>query len=133
MIDCENEVFTRVADGLRDAFPDVNVTSEYVRAPTSFPHVSVVMADSYSVTEKEDSTFQENLTGVLFEVNAYSNRASGRKAECKHLINLAGDILTRMNFRRIAQTPVPNLEDGSIYRITARFRAATDGKYFYRR
>ena len=42
MIDCENEVFTRVADGLRDAFPDVNVTSEYVRAPTSFPHVSVV-------------------------------------------------------------------------------------------
>lgn len=133
MTDPENEVFTRVAEGLREQFPGVNVSGEYVRAPSRFPHVSVVLADCYSLTDREDSSLREALTGLLFEVNAYSDKASGRKAECKRLLDLTGDILARMNFRRIAQTPVPNLEDGSIYRITARFRGATDGKFFYRR
>ena len=38
-----------------------------------------------------------------------------------------------MNFRRLAFTPVPNLEDATIYRIIARYSAATDGENFYRR
>ena len=43
------------------------------------------------------------------------------------------EVLFRMNFRRIVLTPVPNMEDATIYRLTARYRVATDGKNFYRR
>ncbi len=133
MTDVENEVYTRIAEMLRAAFPGVSVSSEYVKSPSAFPHVSVTQNDSYPVAEREDSSLTENTTLVLFEVNAYSNRASGRKMECKRLMNAVNELLRSMNFRRLAMTPVPNLEDATIYRITARYRAATDGKYFYRR
>ena len=70
---------------------------------------------------------------VMFEVNVHSNKSPGKKTECKAIMNVINDLLTSMNFRRLVMTPVPNMEDASIYRITARYRAATDGKFFYRR
>jgi len=42
-------------------------------------------------------------------------------------------LLYSMNFRRLSLNPVPNMENASIYRLVARYRVATDGKYFYRR
>lgn len=133
MIDVENEVYTRIAEMLRLEFPGINVSSEYVKSPSAFPHVSITQSDCYPVAEREDSGLMENTTVVLFEINAYSNKTSGRKAECKRIINTVNELLRSMNFRRLAMTPVPNMEDATIYRITARYRAATDGKYFYRR
>jgi hypothetical protein len=70
---------------------------------------------------------------AMFEINVYSNKAEGKKTECKKIIKEINDALYSMNFRRTAMTPVPNMEDATIYRITARFRVATDGKHFYRR
>jgi hypothetical protein len=43
------------------------------------------------------------------------------------------DVMFSMNFKRMALTPVPNMEDASIYRLVARYRVMTDGKNFYRR
>ena len=43
------------------------------------------------------------------------------------------ELLWGMNFRRLAVTPVPNLENATIYRLTARYRVETDGIHFYRR
>lgn len=45
---------------------------------------------------------------------------------------LINEMMYSMNFTRIAMTPIPNLEDATIYRITARYRAETDGEYIYR-
>lgn len=75
----------------------------------------------------------EDMVIAMFEINVYSNKAEGKKTECKKIIKEINDALYSMNFRRTAMTPVPNMEDATIYRITARFRVATDGKHFYRR
>ncbi len=133
MIDVENEVYTRIAEMLRVKFPGINTASEYVKSPPAFPHASIEQKDNYPITEQEDSSNQENMVQVMFEVNVYSNKSSGKKTECKQIINAINDLLTSMNFRRLAMTPVPNMEDATIYRITARYRVATDGKFFYRR
>lgn len=133
MIDVENEVYTRIAEMLRVKFPGINTASEYVKSPPSFPHASIEQKDDYPITECEDSSNQENMVQVMFEVNVYSNKSSGKKTECKQIMNAINDLLTSMNFRRLAMTPVPNMEDATIYRITARYRVATDGKFFYRR
>ena len=133
MIDPENEVYTRIVEVLRAEFPGINTASEYVKSPPSFPHVSIVQSDNYPITEHEDSSLQENMVQVMFEVNVHSNKSPGKKAECKAIMNVINDLLTSMNFRRLVMTPVPNMENASIYRITARYRAATDGKFFYRR
>ena len=70
---------------------------------------------------------------VMFEVNVYSNKTEGKKTECKEIMKVIDEVLFKMNFKRIAMTPVPNMEDASIYRMVARYRVMTDGRYFCRR
>ena len=131
MIDCENEVYTRIARVLRDKFPGINIAGEYVNAPSSFPHVSITQSDNSVVSEQ--MTGSAEMAQVMFEINIYSNKADGRKTECKAIAKGIDDVMFRMNFKRMALTPIPNMEDATIYRIVARYRAMTDGKYFYRR
>ena len=131
MIDCENEVYTRIARVLRDKFPGINIAVEYVNAPSSFPHVSITQSDNSVVSEQ--MTGSAEMAQVMFEINIYSNKADGRKTECKSIAKVIDDVMFRMNFKRMALTPIPNMEDATIYRIVARYRVMTDGKYFYRR
>lgn len=131
MIDCENEVYTRLAKVLRERFPGINVTGEYVKAPSSFPHVSITQSDNSVVAGKMTGTAEMAL--VMFEINIYSNKAEGKKTECKSVAKVIDETLFKMNFKRLALNPVPNLEDATIYRIVARYRAMTDGNFFYRR
>lgn len=131
MIDCENEVYTRVARVLREKFPGIDIAGEYVNAPSVFPHVSITQSDNAVISAKMTATAE--FAQVMFEVNVYSNKTEGRKSECKSIMNAIDEILFRMNFKRLALTPVPNMEDATIYRLVARYRVATDGKHFYRR
>jgi len=131
MIDCENEVYTRVARVLREKFPGIDIAGEYVNAPSVFPHVSITQSDNAVISAK--MTGSAEFAQVMFEVNVYSNKTEGRKSECKSIMNVIDEILFRMNFKRLALTPVPNMEDATIYRLVARYRVATDGKHFYRR
>lgn len=131
MIDCENEVYTRIARVLREKFPGINITGEYVKAPSSFPHVSITQSDNSAVSEK--MTGCAEMAQVMFEINVYSNKTDGKKTECKTIAKVIDEVLFGMNFKRLALNPVPNLEDATIYRIVARYRAMTDGQFFYRR
>lgn len=131
MTDCENEVYTRIVTVLRDTFPGINIAGEYVKAPSGFPHVSITQSDNSVVSER--MTGSAEMAQVMFEVNVYSNKAEGKKSECKTIMKVIDTVLFGMNFKRIALTPVPNMEDATIYRLVARYRVMTDGKYFYRR
>lgn len=42
MIDVENQIYTPIAETLREAFPGIDTSGEYVKAPSAFPHVSIV-------------------------------------------------------------------------------------------
>ena len=131
MIDCENEVYTRVVTVLRDRFPGIDLTGDYTKAPSSFPHVSITQSDNAVIAER--TTVTKEMVQVMFEVNVYSNLQPGKKTECKKIMKVIDEVLFSMNFRRMVLTPVPNMEDATIYRLTARYRVATDGKNFYRR
>lgn len=133
MNDCEAEVFSRIADVLRKKFPKINMTSEYVHEPASFPHVSILMSENVPVTRLMTNGEQEVYSTATFEINVYSNLVSGKKSQCKEVMSVIDDLMYRMNFRRQSMMQLPNAENSSIYRINARYRAVTDGKYFYRR
>jgi hypothetical protein len=133
MIDCENEVYTRIAKMLREKFPGISVAGEYVKSPSTFPHVSITQSDNPTVSSRIDSSMKENMVKPMFEINVYSNKTGGKKTECKSIAKAIDDLLFSMNFTRLAFTPVPNLEDATIYRITSRYQVVTDGKHFYRR
>lgn len=130
MIDCENEVYTRVANVLRSKFSGINISGTYSNTPSSFPHVCFMQSDN--TVAKKYTSDEKEIDFVMFEVNVYSNKAGGNKTECKNIMKEIDKVMFSMNFRRTALTPVPNLENGSIYRLVSRYEGMTDGKNFYR-
>lgn len=133
MIDIEAMVYTPIAQAVRTEFPGSNVTGEYVRVPAGFPHISLVEADNYTSVGEMDTSAVEKYATVMYEVNVYSNKQVGKKSEAREILGLIDGMMYERNFTRIAMTPVPNLEDSTIYRLTARYRAETDGTNMFRR
>lgn len=132
MKDIEAAVYTQIAQAVRTEFPGSYVTGEYVRTPAKFPHVSLVESDNYISIGHMDTNTGETYSTVMYEVNVYSNKQGGKKSEARAILKLIDGMMYGMNFTRIAMTPVPNLEDSTIYRITARYRAETDGENLFR-
>lgn len=133
MIDVENQIYTPIAEALREAFPGIDTSGEYVKAPSAFPHVSIVEQDNYPTLTHLNTSDSEEYATIMYEVNVYSNKASGKKAQCRSIMKVIDDLMYRRNFTRISLSPVPNLENATIYRLVARYRAETDGVNLYRR
>ena len=134
MIDIEYAIFDRVAMQVREVFPGIFMTGEYVKSPSSFPAVSLVEMDNGTRTDTIDSGSNENHANVMYEVNVYSNKSTGKKSECKAIIALIDKEMLAMGFSRVTLTPVPNEYDSTIYRMVARYRASvSDNNTIYRR
>lgn len=133
MIDIENEIFSEVADYVDRYFSGVFLTSEYVKAPSSFPAASLVEIDNTVVTQTQTSSRAENHATVLYEANVYSNKQTGKKSECKKIISLIDERMSQMGFTRVMLNVVPDLYDATIYRMVARYRAVvSSGHVVYR-
>lgn len=134
MIDVENDIFSEVAKKVRTKFPNIYVTGEYVKSPSSFPCVSLVEIDNATFRNSQTTESQENHVAVTYEVNVYSNRTKGKKAECKEIVASIDEILMSLNFTRIMLEPVPNQNDATIYRMLGRYRAVVSrNKTIFRR
>jgi hypothetical protein len=129
MIDIENAVFNRVVTRVREVFPDIFMTGEYVKSPPSFPAGSLVEMDNSTRIETIDSGSNENHANVMYEVNVYSNKATGKKSECKAIIALIDEEMLALGFQRVSITPVPNMNDSTIYRMVARYKATVSSKH----
>lgn len=132
MIDVENQIYTPIAEALRAEFPGISISGEYVAAPSKFPYVSIVEQDNYTTAFRMDSSNQERFATLMYEVNVYSNKNPGKKSVCRKVMNAVDKLMYSMNFRRISLSPIPNMENATIYRLVARYRAETDGKTLYR-
>lgn len=127
MIDIENEVVTRIENAVGNR---ASVSSVYVNKPSSFPHISITMSDNYM--SHLDNGDMEKYSTCMFEVNVYANDHIA-KLTAKGLMQTVDGVMYQMNMTRLSCTPTPNLEDATIYRITARYRCETDGTRIYRR
>lgn len=131
MIEIENELYTAI----KNAVPtSVSMSSTYERTPSSFPHIQF-WEQSDSINERAiDSGRIENFADKTFEVNIYSNKKAERKAECKKLMDTVDEVLTDKGLVRTFCRPTPNLEDMTVYRITARYNCTVSAnKEIFRR
>ena len=129
MIDIENVIFNRVATKVREEYPGIYMTGEYVKSPSSFPAVSLVEMDNATRTDTIDSGSNENHANVMYEANVYSNKATGKKSECKAIIALIDEEMLAFGFQRVSITPVPNMNDSTIYRMVGRYKATVSSKH----
>ncbi len=129
MIDIENVIFNRVATKVREKYPGIYMTGEYVKSPSSFPAGSLVEMDNATRTDTIDSGSNENHANVMYEANVYSNKATGKKSECKAIIALIDEEMLAFGFQRVSITPVPNMNDSTIYRMVGRYKATVSSKH----
>ena len=127
MIDIENELFTKIATALRAEFSGIYVVGEYVNAPSKFPAVYIVEQDNTVNRMGRDTSGIENFADVMYQVDIFSNKNSGKKAECKAIAAVVDEQFSSLGFTRSFLNPVPNMDNGTIYRMTGRW-IATVGK-----
>lgn len=134
MINVENEIFDKVSTSVRTKFPNVSMTGEYVKSPSSFPHVSLEEKDNSVLISTQTSAEYENHATLMYEANVYSNKTKGKKTECKEIMSLLDSEMEALGFTRTMLQPIPNMDDATIYRMTARYTAIiSKDKYIYRR
>lgn len=134
MIDIESDVFSKISEKVRTKYPDIYVTGEYVKSPSSFPCVSLVENDNQCYQKSQTTDSVENHVSVLYEVNVYSNKTKGKKTECKTIIAIIDSEFAKLGFTRIMLNPIPNEIDATIYRMLGRYRAIiSKNNVIYRR
>lgn len=134
MIDIEYELYNEIYEAVMAEFPDVNMTSEYVREPSKFPSVSFVEVDNTTMAPAWSTHEEEEYASILYEVNIYSNKSVGKKSECRKIFNLIDQIMVKKNFNRNMCQPVPNMLDSTVYRLLGRYSGVVSkDKALYRR
>lgn len=123
MIDCENEIFSIIANAVRNVYPDSYIIGEYVKSPPKFPCISLVEMDNSVYTRTQTDSSVENHAELMYELNVYSNKKSGKKSECKAIASLIDNEMAALGFSRSMLQPIPNLDDATIYRTVGRYRA----------
>lgn len=134
----ENVIFTIIATSIRAQVKDVYIAGEYVSQPPKFPAVNIVESDNFPVRSTQTNTNLEKTVQVVYEVNVYSNKTKGKKAECKNIAALIDTEFMRLGFTRLVLNPIQNMNDATIYRMYGRYRGEVavdaDGNYIvYRR
>ena len=123
MIDVENLVVDTIKKALQaSAYSSAYITSEYTDTPSSFPCVSVVEADNYTYRKTQDGDLKEHHANVMYEVNVFSNKTSGRKAEAKKIMEIVDTAFQNIKFTRTFKNSIPN-KDKTVHRIVARYEA----------
>jgi hypothetical protein len=122
MIDVESAVFQKCADAFRAAYPNGFIAGEYVSQPPKFPAVMVVEMDNNVDERAIDNGNVENAVNVMYQVDVFSNLNKGKKAQAKAIIALIDEVLAQYRFIRTFCNPIQNMNDATIYRMTARYR-----------
>lgn len=136
MIDIENEVFTKVINHVRadSRFTSIEGDTVYNPTPPSFPYIELYESTNSVSYDGIDSSHIENRVYVSYEINVYSNKTSGKKAECKAVSSLVDEAMTRLGFTRESKAAIPNIADATIYRELLRYSAEVDkNKVIYTR
>jgi len=128
MIDISNVVMRIIKDAVSTAYPNCAFTSDQPAELSVFPAVTVVESDNHSYDEGLDNTYEEEYANVMYDVNVYSNKKDGKRAEAKAIVNLLDNAMIKAGFKRMMKQELPNI-DRTIYRIMARYKAVASAPY----
>lgn len=107
------------------------MTGEAVSAPTQWPCVAFYESDNYTSREDLDSSDEERVVMLMYRIDVYSNKVSGRKSEAKAILADIQPLLYKRNFTRFSHTPMNDMGD-KIMHMVETYRVKFDGEAFYR-
>ena len=125
MIDIEAAVYTRVHDAIKAAFPKCYVSELPPEKDAAFPCVVIREDSNRSDWHTLDNDEREHHAIVVYEISVYSNKQTGRKQECKAIMNVADLEMQDMLFTRIQKHELPTI-DRTIMRLYARYEVVVE-------
>lgn len=125
MIDIEAAVYTRVHDAIKAAYPDCYVSNIPPEKDAQFPFVTIREDSNRTDWHTLDNDAKEHHAIVVYEISVYSNKQTGRKQECKAIMNVADLEMQDMLFSRIQKHELPTI-DRTIMRLYARYEAVVE-------
>lgn len=133
MNDIENQINTLIYTAVSPTYPTAKFESVLNLSPSVFPCICVEMLNATTVKSALDSSNVEKYTDVTFEINIFTNEASGKKQAAKDIFSLVDEAMFRKGFTRITYLP-SGLDHGTKYRLLVRYQAAVDNNNrIYRR
>lgn len=100
MKDIEIFVVNAVYKALAEKYPNIPVSSDISIAPAKFPCVYIEQSDSFTSTNRRDSTKTDNYDVVIFDVNVFSSKPKGKREEAKAIMSIIDDELRLMGMTR---------------------------------
>lgn len=132
MTDIENIIITRIDNVLNTAGYSNIVGSMDDDFPASFPWVFVEQSDQYESLQYHNSSRAKNHDVVVFDIDIYSNKNFGSKAECKDIAGIIDTEMVSLGFERTTSQPLRPSSDMYKSRRFLRYRAKIDdNKYIY--
>lgn len=129
MIDIENEVFDTLATVLRSEYHPISIYGETVDVPSVFPCVMIQERDNRVYERSQTGLTTENHALIMYEINVYSNKRAGKKAEVKAIFASIDTEMAKMGFTRKLLNPIDNLADATIYRMVGRYQAVVSTEH----
>lgn len=124
MIDIEAKVLTAVRGGVAEAHEKCFVSGEYLRSETKLPAVTVIEQSNYVPVRAIDSSALETHAVIMYQVDVYSADLTSKKTEARAIMKTVDGIMSGMGFRRIYLQPTPNMNNATLYRLTARYQGS---------
>lgn len=122
MISIENQVINEIVTALSTGYPGTTVGSEYTRTTAKFPFVEVVEMDNSVYKAASYLSQIEVMAQLTYEIQIFSNKKSGRKAECKKIAAIVDGVMESLGFYRMMLNQVLNYEDATVYRMVGRWQ-----------
>lgn len=138
MIYPENFIFDMVADVLREEYADrkILVTGEYTDTPARFPAVTIIQSDSRERIQSRTINGEQAAT-LMYEVTVYDNTVGYKKMHAYEIMETVDAVMTgritpegrQLGFYRTMCSPIPNLQDSTIFSLVARYQGVDKPEY----
>lgn len=125
MIDIEPVIYNRVYEAIKAEVPGATISDLPPEKDAAFPFVTIREDSNRTDWHTQDNAASEHHAIVTYEISVYSNKQTGRKQECKRILNIADNEMLSMLFRRIQKHELPTV-DRTIMRLYARYEAVVE-------
>ena len=131
----EQEIQTLVFNGVLADYENCIITNATIAAPSKFPCLGVVLSDNGTTQSMRDSSGEDNYHDITIRVDVWSNRTNGKQAEAEGIMNTVRGVVLPLNFRQVSCRPTSDINNATVYRLTAEFTATVDAdnNIYYRK
>lgn len=135
VFEIEQEIQTLIFNAVLTDYENCVITNATIAAPSKFPCLGVVLSDNGTTQSMRDSSGEDNYHDITIRVDVWSNKTNGKQAEAEGIMNDVRGILLPLNFRQVSCRPTSDINNATVYRLTAEFTATVDAdnNIYYRK